>query len=56
MIIGQDLLLELILYLCFSDDTSKGNGGTYEGCNAHMKYPYDLCDDASFINEVVWES
>ena len=55
MIICQDLLLELKLDLCFSDYTIKGNEGAYEGCTAPMKDPYDLCDDASFRNEEVWE-
>ena len=51
MIIGQDLLLNLELDLCFYDYTIKGNGGTYKGCTAPMKDPYDLCNDASFLNE-----
>ena len=29
MIIGQDLLLELKLYLCFYNYTIKGNGDAY---------------------------
>ena len=37
MIIGQELLLELKLYLCFSDCVIKGNGGAYEGCNTPIK-------------------
>ena len=56
MIIGQDLLLELKLDLCLSDYTIKGNGGVYEVFKAPMKYPSNLCDDSSFINEYVWES
>ena len=55
MIIGQDLLLEFNLDLCFSDNTIKGNGGTYEVFTAHMKDTYDLCDEVRFINEEVWE-
>ena len=51
MIIGQDLLLELKLYLYFSDYMIKGNVGAYEGCTDPMKDPSDLCDDASFRNE-----
>ena len=53
MIIGRDLFLELKLDLCFSDYTIKGNGGAYNGCTAPMRYPYDLCDDSSFINEEI---
>ena len=56
MIIIQDLFLELKLDLCFHDYTIKSNGGAYKGCTTPMKYPYDLCDDESFINEEVWES
>ena len=56
MIIGRDLLLELMLDLCLSDYTIKGNGGAYKGCTAPMRDPYNLCDDASFRNEKVWES
>ena len=55
MIIGQDLLLEIKLDLCFSNYTIKGNGGVYEGCTAPMKYPYGFCNDASSINEELWE-
>ena len=55
MIICQDLLLELKLDLCFSDYTIKGNEGAYEGCTAPMKYPYGFCNDASSINEELWE-
>ena len=51
MIIGWDLLLELKLDLYLSDYTIKGNGGVYKVCTAPMKYPYDLCDEASFRNE-----
>ena len=51
MIICRDLLLELKLDLCFSNFRIKGNGGDYEGCTAHMKYPSNLRDDASFRNE-----
>ena len=51
MIIGQYLLLEIKLDLCFSNYTIKGNGGAYKGCTAPMKYYFDLCDDASFRNE-----
>ena len=54
MIIGQDLLLELKLDLCFPNYMIKGNGGSYEGCTAPMRDPYDLCNDASFRNEEVW--
>ena len=56
MIIGQDLLLEIKLDLCFSDYTIKVNGCAYKGCTAPTRDPYDLCDDASFRNEEVWES
>ena len=56
MIIGRDLLLELKLDLCFSDYTIKVNGCAYKGCTAPTRDPYDLCDDASFRNEEVWES
>ena len=51
MIVGQDLLLELKLDLCYSNYTIEVNGGAYEGCNAPMKYPSDLCDDSIFRNE-----
>ena len=51
MIIGWDLLLELKLDLCFSNYTIKGSKGVYEEFTAPMKYPSDLCDDASFKNE-----
>ena len=53
---GQELLLEIMLDLCFSDYTIKGNVDAYKGYNAPMKYPYDLCNDASFKNKEVWES
>ena len=56
IIISRDLLLELKLDLCFSDYTIKGNGGAYKGCTAPTRNPYNLCDDASFRNEEVWES
>ena len=56
MIIDWDLFLELKLDLCFSNHMIKGNGGAYEGYTAPMKYPFDLCDDASFRNEELWES
>ena len=52
MIIGQHLLLELKLDLCFSDYKIKRNGGAYKGCTDPMKYPSNLCDDTRFINEV----
>ena len=51
MIIGQDLLLELKLDLRLSDFTIKGNGGTYKGFTAPMRYTYNFCDDASFRNK-----
>ena len=56
MIIGQYLLLELKLYLYISDYTIKVDGCAYKGCTAPMRDPYDLCDDASFRNEKLWES
>ena len=56
MIIGQYLLLELKLDLCFYDYTIKGNGGAYEGCTAPTRDPYELCDGASFENEELGES
>ena len=55
MIIGQDLLLELKLDLCYSNCTINGNGGTYKGCTAPMKYPTNFRDDASLGNEELWE-
>ena len=39
MIIGQDLLLELKLDLCFSYYMIKVNGCAYEGCTAPIKDP-----------------
>ena len=56
MIIGQDLLSELQIYLCLSDYTTRGNGGAYEGCTTSMRYtnngyviiPYGQLDGASF--------
>ena len=56
MIIGRDLLLELKLYLYFSNYTIRGNGGAYEGCTIYVKDPSDLRDDAMFRNEEWWES
>ena len=55
MIIGRDLLLELKLYLCFSDYATKGNGGIHEEFTAPMRDPYELCDHTSFINEELWK-
>ena len=51
MIIGQDLLLEIKLYLYLSGYTIKVNVGAYEGCTDPMKDTSDLCDDASLRNE-----
>ena len=56
MIIGQDLLLELHLDLCFFYFTIKDHGGAYEGCPAPMKDTSNLSDDASLRNEEQWES
>ena len=56
MIIGQGLLLELKLDLCFYDYTIKGNVGAYEACTVYMKYPSHLRDAASLRNERLWES
>ena len=56
MIIGQDLLLELKLDLCFSNCMIKGNGVAYKVCTTPMRYPNNFCNDASFRNEEVWES
>ena len=56
MIIGPYLLLELKLVLCFSNNTIKGNRVAYEGFTDPIKYPSDLCDGTSFINEELWES
>ena len=56
MIIGQDLLLEIKLDLCFSDYTIKGKEGAYELCNSPMKDPSDLCDGTRFSNEELWDS
>ena len=50
MIIGQDLLFELKLYLCLFDYTIGGNGGTYEGYTVSTNDPSDLRDDAIFKN------
>ena len=55
MIIGQDLLLELKLDLCFYDCTIKGHGGAYEACTVYTKYPSELRDAKIFINERLWE-
>ena len=56
MIIGRELLLELKLYLCFSDYTIRVNGGAYEGCTISIKYPSDLRNDASLRDEKLWKS
>ena len=56
MIIGQDLLLEIKLDLCFSNYIIKGKEGAYELCNSPMKDPSDLCDGTRFSNEELWES
>ena len=56
MIIGWELLLELKLDLCFSDQTIRGNGGAYEGCTISMNDTSDLRNGASFGDEKEWES
>ena len=33
----RDILLELKIYPCFSEDISRVNGGTYKGCTAPIK-------------------
>ena len=55
MIIGRELLLELKLYLCLYKYKIKVSGGAYKECTAPMKYPSNLCDDASFRNQELWE-
>ena len=51
MIMGQDLLLEIRLDLCFSKYITIGNGGAYKVLTAPMKDTSDLCDGTSFINK-----
>ena len=55
MIMGQDLLLELKLDLCFSYYTIRGNWGAYKECTISMKDPANLHDDTIFRNEELWE-
>ena len=51
LIIGQDLLLEFKLDLCFSDYTIKDDGGAYKVWTDPMTYPSGFRDDKSFRNE-----
>ena len=37
MILGGEILSELKIALCFSNNTIRLNGGTVEGCTAKMK-------------------
>ena len=37
MILGRNILYELKIDLCFSNNTTRENGGTYEGCTNPMK-------------------
>ena len=56
MIIGQYLLLEPRVDLCFSNYTIRGNGGAYEGFAISMKDISELRNNKIFINEELWES
>ena len=37
MILGRELFSKLNIDLCSSDNNTRGNVGTYEGCNSPMK-------------------
>ena len=37
MILGQDFLSEIQMYLCFSHYTNRESGGTYKECTTSMK-------------------
>ena len=63
MIMGQDLLSELQIYLYFSGYTIRVNVGAYKGCtismrgmsNEYVRISSNLRDYASFMNEELWE-
>ena len=61
MILGLDILSELLVYLFFSDNIIRGNGGTCEGCTAPMKEFTNMMSsaqshDKTFHNKELWES
>ena len=63
MILGRDIFYKLQIYKCFSDNTIRGNGGTYGVCMAPMKdIPNNNFNASSvwihekrFWNKELWE-
>ena len=46
MILGHDKLSELQIYLCFSNNTIRVNGGMYEVCTSQIKYITNITPSA----------
>ena len=55
MIIGRDIFPELQIYLCLSDNTIRGNGGTHEGCTAPMKAVTNSMSSPQYHNGTLWK-
>ena len=63
MILGRDILYELNIDLCLSDNTIWVNVGTYKGCTASTKdvsninfnSSSDFIKDRIFYNAELWE-
>ena len=47
MILGREIMSKLRIYLCFSNNKIRGNGGTYKGYTAPMKVVSNINFNAS---------